>query len=135
MPLKRFRLALNDCQNAATIQSTSPNIKTLVRLSRCHLALGSPTPALASIREALAIEPTNCAALQLREKVQELESRLKQYESSRTKKEWTVARFVLDKCLQSIDAESDEAPVEWQLWVIELDVARKSWDVANAGAR
>jgi DnaJ family protein C protein 7 len=135
MSLKRFRLALNDCQRAANIQSTSPNIKTLVRLSRCHFALGSPTPALSSIREALAIEPKNSAAIQLREKVLELESRLRQYEMSRTRKEWNMARFVLDKCLQTIDAESDEVPVEWRLWAIELDVARKNWDAANGSAR
>jgi len=42
---------------------------------------------------------------------------------------------VLDKCLQTIDAESDEVPVEWRLWAIELDVARKNWHAANGGAR
>jgi DnaJ family protein C protein 7 len=134
MALKKFRPALEDCQLAATLQAASPSPKTLIRLARCHLALGSPTPALSTLRTVLAIEPTNAAALQLQEKVLELEAHLRNLVSARSKKEWPMARLALDKCLQGIEGEGGEIPTEWRLWRVELELARGSWDAANIAA-
>ncbi|KAG1774160.1 hypothetical protein EV702DRAFT_1270163 [Suillus placidus] len=134
MALKRFRSALSDCQQAATLQSEDPSSKTLIRLARCQLALGLSEPALSTLRSVLSLEPTNPAALQLKDKVLELENHLRTFESSRTRKEWGMARLALDKCLQSIEAEGGEIPTQWRLWRVELELSRGSWDAANIAA-
>ncbi|KAG2042760.1 hypothetical protein BDR03DRAFT_990382 [Suillus americanus] len=134
MALKRFRPALSDCQQAATLQSSEPSSKTLIRLARCQFALGLSEPALSTLRSVLSLEPTNPAALQLKDKVLELEAHLRNFESSRTRKEWGMARLALDKCLQSIEAEGGEIPIQWRLWRVELELSRGNWDAANTAA-
>ncbi|KIJ65490.1 hypothetical protein HYDPIDRAFT_110587 [Hydnomerulius pinastri MD-312] len=134
MALKRFRLALADCQQAATLQSAEPSSKTLIRLARCQLALGSSEPALTTLRTVIALEPSNAAALQLQEKVLELEAHLRNFDGARRRKEWGMARLALDKCLQSIEGEGGEVPTQWRLWRVELELARASWDAANIAA-
>lgn len=135
MALKKFRAALSDCQQAANLQSTSPQPKTLIRLARCQLALGSPTPALSTLRATLAIEPINSAALQLQEKVLELEAHLRNFEGAKGRREWGMARLALDKCLQGIEGEGGEIPTEWRLWRVELDLTRGAWEAANIAAK
>lgn len=135
MALKRFRLALADCQQAAALQSAEPSSKTLIRLARCHLALGSSEPSLTTLRTVIALEPTNAAALQLQEKVLELEAHLRNFDGAKRKKEWGMARLALDKCLQSIEGEGGEVPTQWRLWRIELELARGNWDAANITAK
>ena len=83
MALKRFRPALEDRQVAATLQASSPSSETLLRLARYQLALGSTTLALSTIRSVLALEPSNAQAMQLRDKVQALESHVRNFESAR----------------------------------------------------
>lgn len=135
MALKKFRLALEDCQQAATLQAASPVPRTLIRLARCHLALGSPTPALSTLRAVVAIEPKNAAALQLQEKVLELEAHLRNLESSRSKKDWPMARLALGKCLQGIEGEGGEIPTQWRLWRVELELVRGNLDAAGIAAK
>ncbi|KAI0037299.1 hypothetical protein FA95DRAFT_1507109, partial [Auriscalpium vulgare] len=55
MALKKFSPTLDDCQQAATLQSAAPATMTLVRLERCQLALGAPTPAVSTRRGAAAL--------------------------------------------------------------------------------
>ncbi|KAF8194641.1 hypothetical protein BJ912DRAFT_1030944 [Pholiota molesta] len=131
MSLKRFRPALEDCQVATSLQAASPSPKTLLRLARCQLALASSTAAASTIRNILAIEPKNAQALLLRDKVQQLENHVKNFESARQKKEWGLARLALDKCLQAIEGET---PPEWRFWRVELELCRGSWDAANIAA-
>ena len=131
MALKRFRPALEDCQVAAKLQASSPSPKTLLRLARCQLALGSSTPALSTIRTVLSLEPTNTQAMQLRDKVQALESHVRNFESARRKKEWGLARLCLDKCQQAIDGEGADIPDEWRIWRVELELSRGNWDAVN----
>jgi DnaJ family protein C protein 7 len=135
MALKRFRLALADCQQATALQSAAPSSKTLIRLARCHLALGSSAPALTTLRTVIALEPTNAAALQLHEKVLELQAHLRNFDGAKRRKEWGMARLALDKCLQSIEGEGGEVPTQWRLWRVELELARANWDAANIAAK
>ncbi|KAN0086110.1 hypothetical protein V8E55_007244 [Tylopilus felleus] len=134
MALKCFRLALADCQQAAVLQSTEPSSKTLIRLARCHLALGSSGPALKTLHAVLAIGPTNAAALQLQDKVLELEAHLCDFDNAKRKKKWGMARLALDKCLQSIEGEGTEVPTQWRLYKIKLELACTNWDAANIAA-
>ena len=120
---------------AATLQASSPSPKTLLRLARCQLALGSSTPALSTIRSVLAFEPKNAQAVQLRDKVQMLENHVRNFETARKKKEWGLARLCLDKCLQAIEGEGGEIPDDWRIWRVELELTRGNWDAANIAAK
>lgn len=133
--LKRFRPALEDCQAAASLQSAAPSAKTLLRLGRCQLALGTSAAALSTIRAVLSLEPKNTAAIQLRDKVQVLEGHVRNLDAARTRKDWGLARLALDKCMQSIEGEGTEIPTEWRIWRIELELCRKSWEAANNAAK
>ncbi|KAI0030055.1 hypothetical protein K488DRAFT_55061, partial [Vararia minispora EC-137] len=134
MALKRFRPALEDCQQASSIQSFSPQCKTLVRLARCQLALGQSNAALSTLRGALAIEPDNAAAKQLESKARDLEAHLRNVEGAKKRCEWPMARLALDRCFASIEGEGSEVPTEWRLWRIELELARGNLDAANTAA-
>ncbi|KAF8196788.1 hypothetical protein K438DRAFT_1585463 [Mycena galopus ATCC 62051] len=134
MGIKRFRSALDDCQQAATLQAAAPSAKTLLRLARCQFALGSTTPALSTLRAVIAIEPKNAPALQLQSKISLLESHLRNFENAKAKKEWAHARLALDKCLQGIEGEGGEIPTEWRLWRVELELARGNLEGANTAA-
>ncbi|KAF8336009.1 hypothetical protein F5887DRAFT_988267 [Amanita rubescens] len=131
MALKRFRPALEDCQHAATLQSNAPSSKTLLRLARCHLALGATTPASSTVSTVLTMEPNNTMAVQLRDKIQQLESHLGNFEFARKQKNWGMARLALEKCLQAIEGEGGEIPTEWRMWRVELELCRRNWDAAN----
>ena len=120
---------------AATLQTSSPSSKTLLRLARCQLALGSSTPALSTIRSVLALEPKNAQAVQLKDKVQALENHVRNFESARKKKEWGLARLCLDKCLQAIEGEGCDIPDEWRIWRVELELTRGNWEAANNAAK
>jgi len=135
MALKRFRLALSDCQQAATLQSAEPSSKTLVRLARCQLALGLSELSLTTLRSVLASEPKNDAAVQLNHKALELEAHLRSFQAARGRSDWGMARLALDKCLQSIDGEGGEIPTQWRLWRVEIELSRGNLDAANTAAK
>lgn len=135
MALKRFKPALADCQQAANLQSASPSVKTLTRLARCQLSTGSAAPALSTLRSALTIEPKNDAALQLQKKVLEIEAHLRNFESAKAKRDWGLARLALAKCVQGIEAEGGDIPIQWRLWRVELEIAKCNWDGASIAAR
>ncbi|KAL0575543.1 hypothetical protein V5O48_006417 [Marasmius crinis-equi] len=134
MSMKKFRPALDDCQQAAALQSSAPQSKTLLRLARCQLALGSATPAASTLKTVLEMDPKNQPAIQLKAKITELENHLSRFEAARAKKEWGMARLALDKCFQSIESQGDEIPSEWNQWKIELELSKGNIDGANAAA-
>ncbi|XP_006461589.1 hypothetical protein AGABI2DRAFT_185760 [Agaricus bisporus var. bisporus H97] len=134
MGLKRFRPALEDCQQAATLQQASPQPKTLLRLARCQMALGLTIAAASTIKDILSIESSNAQALQFLEKIKALEGHVKNFENARAKKEWGLARLALEKCLQAIEGEGGEVPTEWRIWRVELELVRGNWENANMAA-
>lgn len=135
MALRRFKPALTDCQQAANLQSASPSVKTLTRLARCQLSTGSTAPALSTLRAALAIEPKNEATLQLQKKVLEIEAHVRNYEGAKAREDWAHARLALDRCVQGIEAEGGDIPMQWRLWRIHLELARSNWDGAGIAAK
>lgn len=139
MALKQFKPALSDCQEAAALQVNAPSTKTIVRLARCHLALGASGPALSSLREVLSLEPDNVQAKQLQAKALELEGNLRNFQSARSEKQWTIARIALDRCFLAIEGDSGDVPPEWRCWRIEIELAKGNWDgatmVANEAMR
>ena len=135
MGLKRFRPALEDCQIAASLQADAPSPKTLLRLAKCQHALGSSIPALSTINTILQLDSKNAQALQLKDKVKQLEGHVENFENARRKKDWGLARLALDKCLQTIEGEGGEVPSEWRIWKVEMELSRGSWDAANMAAK
>ena len=135
MALKRFKPALSDCQQAAVLQSADPQPKTLVRLARCQLSTGSTAPALSTLRSVLAIDSKNAAALQLQKRVLELEAHLRNLEGARGRNDWGMARLALDKCIQVIEGEGGDVPIQWRLWRVEIEIAKKNWDAASLAAK
>jgi len=135
MALKRFKLALEDCQQAATLQSASPSVKTLIRLARCQVSLGTPTPALSTLRQVLDIEAKNATAVQLQRKAKELEDNLAHFHSAKKNKNWGVARIALDQCFRSSEGGEADAPSEWRCWRIQMEIARGNWDNASEAAK
>lgn len=135
MALKRFKPALSDCQQAAILQSASPQPKTLVRLARCQLSTGSTAPALSTLRSVLTIDTKNAAALQLQARVLELEAHLRSLEGARGRNEWGMARLALEKCIQVIEGEGGDVPILWRLWKVEIEIAKKNWDAASLAAK
>jgi DnaJ family protein C protein 7 len=133
--LKRFRPALEDCQVAASLQSASPSPKTLLRLARCQLAIGSSTAALSTIGGILTIDPKNSQAIQMKDKVQKLLNHVKNFDQARKKKDWGLARLALDQCLQAVEGDGSEVPPEWRYWRVEMELSRANWEAANAAAK
>lgn len=97
--------------------------------------MGSPTPALSTLRQVLSLDPKNTAAKQLQSKVLELEAHLRNVESERSRKNWGMARIALDKCYQAVEGEDGDIPTDWRCWRVEFDIARGNWDAANLAAR
>ena len=135
MAMKRFKPALADCQQAASLQTESPSAKTLIRLARCQTALGSTAAALSTIRAVLDLESANTVARQLQTKISQLENHQANYLTAMKNKEWTLARLALDQCLQGIEGEGGDVPIEWRIWRIELEIARGNWEAANTSAK
>ncbi|KAG8722149.1 hypothetical protein FRC08_006598, partial [Ceratobasidium sp. 394] len=121
MALKRFAPALADCQAAASLQSASPVPKTLLRLARCHLALGDTAACLAALRD---LPGTTPGVLDVRRRAEALELHLKRFREAREKDEWGVARLALEQAVESLEGD---VPVQWRCWRVECEVARGSW--------
>ncbi|QRV73713.1 DnaJ domain protein [Ceratobasidium sp. AG-Ba] len=121
MSLKKFALALADCQSAASLQSASPVPKTLLRLARCHLALGDTPACFAALRDLPNETP---GVLDVRRKAEALDLHLKRFKDAREKDEWGVARLALE---QAVDSLEGDVPVQWRCWRVECEIARGSW--------
>ncbi|KAG8706094.1 hypothetical protein FRC09_002585 [Ceratobasidium sp. 395] len=119
--LKRFGPALSDCQSAASLQSASPVAKTLLRLARCHLALGDTAACLAALRDLPGETP---GVLEVRRKAESLDLHLKRFKEASEKDEWGVARLALE---QAVDSLEGDVPAQWKCWRVECEVARGSW--------
>jgi DnaJ family protein C protein 7 len=129
MALKKFGLALADCQTAASLQSANPVPKTLLRLARCHLALGDTPACLAALRDL----PDSTPGIQdVRRRAEGLELHLQRFKDAKEKNEWGAARLALEQAVESVEGD---VPVQWRCWRVECEVARGSWAGAQNAVR
>ncbi|KAG8830849.1 hypothetical protein FRC18_007511 [Serendipita sp. 400] len=134
--LKQFRLALEDCQQAKSLQQASPQLKTLLRLARCQLATGSPSPALSTLREAQALEgggggTTNRDLWQLKTNAETMQRHLDSVAKARAKRDWSTASAALEAARRGLEGgEGRDVPTEWRCWAVELKMARGDWNGA-----
>ena len=127
---KRFRLGLADCQRAVSLRQDNPTAKVLLRLGRCHFALGNTMPALTALRQVLAVEPENSVAQAFHKKVISLQGHVRDFEGARSRSHWRMAQSAYEMCVKALEDEQGEIPVEWKCWGIELDIARAKWEEA-----
>lgn len=154
MALKKFALALSDCQTATSIQHDS-SAKTLIRLARCHMSLGqgvqahlalnkilqqdgagtsSSTNAAAAAAAASFTAAEKEAAKQLDSQVKRMVDALETYTQSRGERKWTMASIALDRAIQEIGGSSDSSegvPYSWRVWKAELAVRKGQLEMAN----
>lgn len=65
----------------------------------------------------------------------EIEAHLRNLEGAKSRRDWGHARLALDKCVQGMEAEGGDIPLQWRLWRIELELARSNWDAASIAAK
>jgi DnaJ family protein C protein 7 len=128
MSQKRYRLALNDVSSAAALQSNSPQPKTLARLGRCQLAVGEASVAISSLKQALALEPTNSGARSDLAKAQKVEQLLGNVARDRERKEWSMVIVGLEH----LEREIEETPSQWRRWRIEALLGKRRVDEASS---
>lgn len=128
---KKFKVARDDCQIAVSLQSEAPSAKTFARLARCHLALGDAAGALVAVDQALKLDPGNAQGLQTRAQAEHIKTHLERCQQSRQQGDWGQARWALEKAMQACEGDY---PVEWRVWKVEIDLAKKNWDDATSSA-
>ncbi|KAL7009968.1 hypothetical protein EMMF5_000877 [Cystobasidiomycetes sp. EMM_F5] len=124
--LKRYKHALQDCQNAANLQSSNPQVKTLNRLARCQIALGQVDTADRTLAEVLAQEPANSQALADRARVAKIRGDLSNVGREKSKREWTYVLYGLD----SLEREVDTPPLPWRIMRVEAYLGKRRVDDA-----
>ncbi|KAF8490106.1 hypothetical protein JB92DRAFT_3147931 [Gautieria morchelliformis] len=137
MALHRFRPALHDCQAAAALQAQQADAdapaagaapKTLVRLAKCHLALGAPGAALAAARRG---GKDAKDAREVEHAAQRMEAHLARVAGARARRDWGHARLALDAAAREC---AGGEPLEWRCWRVELELARGRWAAAMDAA-
>ncbi|CAG8733860.1 6599_t:CDS:2, partial [Acaulospora colombiana] len=133
---KDFRAALIDCQQARTLQQDAPQVKTLVRLARCQLAIGSPGPALSTLREAQALSTeTNRDLWNFKTNAETMQRHLDSIAKARGTGDWTTASAALEAARKMLEGDAKHAPTEWRCWSVEFRMARKDWNGATDAIR
>ncbi|KAG6853488.1 hypothetical protein C0991_004034 [Blastosporella zonata] len=142
--LRKFRPALEDCQQFFVIaanarhskQSQATEAKILLRLARCHLALGDPTASLSALK-LLSAEFDNVTAThqvqELQAKATLLEAHLIDLNQAREEGEWILVKENLEACVKLVEdvgTEDEELPLEWWIWSIESDFELRNLDDA-----
>ena len=126
MSLKRFKPALADCQEAVALQATSPQTRTLNRLSRCQIALGLIDDATRTLQEVLQLEPQNPQALADQARIARIQQDLLNIAREKSKGEWTYVMFGLDR----LEKEVDSPPLAWKITRVEALLGKKRLDDA-----
>ena len=130
MSLQNYRPALEDCNRANTLQSSSPNVKTLTRLARCHFQLGDLDSAKATLERALSVAPGDSTAETLLGQVDRTRQHIGSFYRYREEKSYQMANIALDKA----SAEVATVPLSWRLMRGDLLLRRGQVDKANGVA-
>ncbi|PWN88631.1 hypothetical protein FA10DRAFT_254907 [Acaromyces ingoldii] len=130
MALFKYKLALEDCNRAASMQSSAPQAKTLIRLARCHFNLGDLSSAQSALDRTLKLEPGNTAAAQLAAQVDRTAKHIASYQRAMKEGSYGMANIALDQA----SSEVQEVPLAWRLMRVELLMKRGQLDAANGAA-
>lgn len=130
MALSKYKLALEDCNRAASMQSSAPQAKTLIRLARCHFNLGDLSSAQSALDRTLKLDPGNTAAAQLAAQVDRTVKHIASYQRAMKEGSYGMANIALDQA----SSEVQEVPLAWRLMRVELLMKRGQLDAANGAA-
>jgi DnaJ homolog subfamily C member 7 len=108
-----------------------------VRLARCQLAIGSPGPALSTLREAQALlsTETNRDLWNFKTNAETMQRHLDTITKARDSGDWTTASAALDAARRMLEGDAKDAPTEWRCWSVEFRMARKDWNGATDAIR
>lgn len=130
MSIGNYRSALEDCNRANAMQSSAPNVKTLVRLARCHFQLGDLDSAKATVERAMSVAPGDSAAKTLRQAIDRTRQHIETFHRYRKERSYGMANIALDQAT----AEVTTLPLSWRLMRGDLLLKRGQIDNANGVA-
>lgn len=141
MSLKMYSSALADCQLAKDIQSKQSGDgvaqpKTLIRLARCHLFLGSPSGALSVLNQVVSQggldDATQKQALQLQKQATSVAEHLASYDRLASSNDWSVAGFALDQAQTQAGLSESDVPLSWRIMRATVHLHKNQLDQANS---
>ncbi|KAM0787366.1 hypothetical protein ACM66B_003452 [Microbotryomycetes sp. NB124-2] len=130
MESKQFRLALEDLLVASSLQRSQPQVKTLLRLGKCQMALGMIVPAQQSLDDAFKLEPANVQVQQERARAGRLGSHVQSIQKYLAAKDWSMVLLGVDAAAREVD----ETPREWRSWKVQALVGKKRYEEASSMA-
>ncbi|KZV76454.1 DnaJ domain-containing protein [Peniophora sp. CONT] len=134
--LKRHQSALEDFQRSVSLQGDVAMGGTFLRIGRCLCALGQPAPATIFLRRALDSEshtdPADADVVRaFVKKAQQMQSHMRDYHGAYERGHYRMAKTAHQACLDAVDEQGGQAPLEWICWGIDLQIARGEWEDAH----
>ena len=126
MASRLFSSALADCVAASALQSSDPQVKTLLRLTKCQLALGLILPAQQTLDQLLKMDPTNPQIQAENSKAVRIDKHISNVKREMEAKNWSMVLLGIDAAAKEVE----QTPREWRTWKVEALVARKRYDEA-----
>ncbi len=147
MSLKKYQLALADCEEANKLQGNTV-AKTLVRTARCHFHLGRTAQAQAILDKIInggrSSSPLSTSsstpnftkeditsASQLLAQVKQLQGHLSQYESHRAQQKWAQAELALSHAILLVGGQGASIPRAWRINKAELLLQKGQLEAAH----
>ncbi|RPD53197.1 DnaJ-domain-containing protein [Lentinus tigrinus ALCF2SS1-6] len=127
----QYTEALQDFDDVSKKDGYEGDVDVFLQVARCRLLLGSPTPALLAVRNALAFDPGDRDALNLRRRILDLIGHIDAYKGAVSRKHWRMARSAYESCLSVYAQEDSDAPTYIRCWGIEMLVVEGCWDEAQ----
>ena len=131
MSQKKFRSAIEDIENALRDQpkDSEPNVKILVRLAKCQIALGGAKEALATINPI--IDNDDNTVINVKNQAMRVLNALESYERDRKSKNWTMANMSLRAAERESGCSQFDIPLEWKACKVECLIGKG--DLVEAG--
>lgn len=130
MESRLYGPALEDLLAASALQRAAPQVKTLVRLGKCQLALGLIVPAQSTLDNAFKLDPTNGPLLNERARAARLANHVVNIKREMQGENWSMVILGIDAASREIE----ETPREWRVWKVQALVGKKRYDEAAAMA-
>ncbi|TIC12958.1 TPR-like protein, partial [Wallemia mellicola] len=128
MSQKKFRSAIEDIENAIS-KDSNPSSKILVRLAKCHLALGRPTQALAVLTPVK--DSDDSTVKQITAQSKRVIAAIDNYEKERNVKNWSMASMALRMAEREAGCSPLDIPSDWKAAKVECLIGKG--DLIEAG--
>lgn len=126
MESRLWSQALDDLLAASALQRADPQVKTLLRLGKCQIALGMATQAQMTLDAAFKLDPTNGPLANERGRAARLANHISNVKREMEAENWRMALLGIDAASREIE----ESPREWRTWKVQALVGLKRYDEA-----